>query len=99
MSSNEEIVQIVISELINNSKKERFVELTKQMKQWFLNQDGFVSYEAYENNGKLADKIVYKNDESAKKLNKLFMDTEMAKEMLTLIKSDYTGFMGSSIDL
>ena len=99
MPSNEEVVQIVISELIDKSKKERFIELTKQMKKWFINQDGFVSYEAYENNEKLADKIVYKNNDSAKRINKLFMDTSVAKEMLSLVKSNYTGFMGKSIEL
>ena len=99
MPSNEEVVQIVISELIDKSKKERFIELTKQMKKWFINQDGFVPYEAYENNEKLADKIVYKNNDSAKRINKLFMDTSVAKEMLSLVKSNYTGFMGKSIEL
>lgn len=99
MESNEEVIQIIISKLIASSKRDRFVELTEQMKNWFLTQDGFVSYEAYENDLNLADKIVYKNNESAKRTNKLFMETEIAKEMLTLIEPNYSGFMGTNIEL
>lgn len=99
MESNEEEIQIIISKLIASSKRDPFVELTKQMKNWFLTQDGFVSYEAYENDLNLADKIVYKNNESAKRTNKLFMETEIAKEMLTLVEPNYSGFMGTNIEL
>ena len=99
MESNEEVIQIIISKLIASSKRDRFVELTEQMKNWFLTQDGFVSYEAYENDLNLADKIVYKNNESAKRTNKLFMETEIAKEMLTLVEPNYSGFMGTNIEL
>ena len=99
MESNEEVVQIVISKLITESKRERFVELTSQMKNWFLAQGGFISYEAYENGLNLADKIVYKDNESAERINKLFMETDIAKEMLTLVEPDYSSFMGTHIGL
>ena len=99
VESNQQVVQIVISKLIDNQQRDRFVELTKQMKNWFLSQDGFVSYEAYENQANMADKIVYKNTESATRINQLFMQTDIAKEMLTLVDSDYTGFMGATIAL
>ena len=99
MKSNEEVIQIITSKLIASSKRERFVELTKQMKNWFLTQDGFVTYEAYENDLNLADKIVYKNKESAKRINKFFMEIEIAKESLTLVEPDYSGFMGTNINV
>lgn len=99
MKPDKEIIQIIISKLIASSKKERFIALTKQMKNWLSTQDGFISYEAYENNLNLADKIVYKNYESAKRINSLFMETEIAKEMLTLVEADYSGLMGTTIEL
>jgi len=99
METKKKIIQIVISKLIASSKRDRFIELTKQMNNWFLTQDGFVSYEAYENNLNLADKIVYKNKESAKRINKMFMETEIAKEMLTLVEPGYSSFIGENINL
>ena len=99
MESNQEVIQIIISKLISSSKRDRFVELTKQMKSWLLTQNGFVSYEAYENDLNLADKIVYINNESAKRMNKLFMETEIAKEMLTLVEPNHSGFMGTNINV
>ena len=99
MQSCENIVQIVVSKLKPNTSREHFVELTTEMKKWLLNQDGFISYEVYENNGHWADKIVYKNKESLEHINLLFLNTEIAKEMLNYIEPDYTTFIGKSVDV
>jgi len=99
MQSGQEIVQIVISNLKPDASRARFMELTNEMKKWLLSQDGFVSYEVYENDLHWADKIAYVDKESAERINQLFMRTEIAKEMLNYVEPDYTAFMGKSADV
>lgn len=99
MSDNREVVQIVISKLKPAASRERFIELTKEMKQWFLTQDGFIAYEVYENKHNWADKIVYENNDAADRINHLFMKTKIAKEMLELVEPDFSGFIGTNVDV
>lgn len=99
MVSDAQVVQIVISKLKADASRERFVELTIQMKEWFLAQDGFVSYEVYENDRDWADKIVWKDSESAKRINKAFLQSNIFKEMGTLVEPDYRGFFGRRVDV
>ena len=89
----------MISKLKAGASRERFIELTKQMKEWFLTQEGFVSYEVYENDRHWADKIVWKNSESAKRINRAFLESDIFKEMGTLVEPDYRGFFGRTVDV
>ena len=97
--SDARVVQIVISKLKAGASRERFIELTKQMKEWFLAQDGFVSYEVYENDRDWADKIVWKDSDSAKRINTAFLESELFREMETLVEPDYRGFFGKRVDV
>ena len=97
MQPGKETVQIVISNLKPDANREHFLGLTNEMKKWFLTQDGFISYEVFENNHQWADKIVYKNNESAERINQLFMKTDIAKEMLNYVEPGYSVFMGKSV--
>lgn len=69
------------------------------MKKWLHSPDGFVSYEVYENDRNWADRIVWRDAESAQRINKAFMESEIAWKMLTLVESDYRGILGKSVDV
>ena len=99
MLNDAQLVQIVISTLRPGASRERFIELTKQMQEWFLAQDGFVSYEVYENDRHWADKIVWRDAESARRINDAFLASNIFKEMGTLVAPDYRGFFGRRVDL
>ena len=99
MLNDAQVVQVVISTLKAGASRERFIELTKQMKEWFLAQDGFVSYEIYENDRNWADKIVWRDAESAKRINKAFLESGIAQEMLTLVEPDYRGILGKRVEV
>ena len=99
MSANQEVVQIVISKLKSDASRTHFIELTKEMKQWFLAQDGFIAYEVYENEQDWADKIVYENSDAADRINHLFLKTKIAEEMLKLVVPDFSVFMGTKVEV
>ena len=97
MKNSDFFVQVVISRLNSKATRERFLELTKEMYQWLLAQEGFISYEVFDNHPRWADKLVYQNKEAAERINKLFMETELAKNMLDLIEPGFTLFMGRPV--
>jgi len=99
MKLEQKVVQIVIAKLKGDENRQRFIELTKEMKLWLLKQEGFISYEVYENGLDWTDRIVYKNGECADVINKLFLETRMAKEMKELVEATYSSFMGVFVDL
>ena len=99
MSDNREFVQIVLSKLKPATSRERFIELTKEMKLWLLTQEGFVSYEIYEDKQNWADKIVYENRDAAERINHLFMKTKVAEKMLELVEPDFIGFIGAKVEV
>ena len=99
MADDTQVVQIVLSRLKTSASRERFIELTKKMKEWLSAQEGFVSYEAYENDEHWADKIVWSDSESAKRINEAFLESEIYAEMGTLLDPDYRGFIGKKIEV
>ncbi|MDH5694885.1 MAG: hypothetical protein OEZ47_17445 [Gammaproteobacteria bacterium] len=99
MQEKHEHIQLVISSLKPGASYERFVELTKEMYEWLQLQNGFVSYEVYENHPKWADKLVYENIECAERINQDFLTTEIAKEMLDMVEPAYKIFTGKSLSL
>lgn len=93
------ITQIVISKLRNTQDREKFLSLSQQMLAWFFNQDGFISYEIYENDLNWADKIVYRDKQSAEQINCAFGKTDIYQKMIQLVQPDYCGFLGTQIKL
>lgn len=97
MASDLQVVQVVIFKLRPDANRERFIELTKQMKAWFLTQDGYVSYEIYDNHPNWADKLVWRDIERAERIKKAFHDSAIFKELEKLLEQDYRGFLGEEI--
>lgn len=99
MKNDEEVVQIVIASLKPGASTVQFVALTKQMKEWFLVRDGFVSYEFYRGGENIADKIVWKNAEYAQQINREFLTSDIFRQMEPLLDSNYSGFTGKRLEL
>ena len=91
------VAQIVISKLRQSQSREEFLELTRQMLEWFQTQPGFLGYELYESETGWADKILWQSQEHAKAGNQAFAETEIAKGFSRIVDPDYRGFIGSPV--
>lgn len=99
MSESEKVIQIVVSALKPDASRERFFELTRDMVEWLEYQQGFEGYELYEGPDGMADTITYSSMDSATRINQKFTETNIFKEMVEMIESDYRGLLGSRVKL
>lgn len=72
-------VQIVKFKLRPDTSRETFLYLTKQMIAWLKDKKGFIAYELYEGSEFWADRIAWKDQESAQDGLKYFLTTAMRR--------------------
>jgi quinol monooxygenase YgiN len=90
-------VQIVKFKLRPDASQEAFLALTKQMIAWLKDREGFVAYELYKGSESWLDRIAWESETHAQAGLNEFLATAIAKQMISLVESDYSSFFGEAI--
>ena len=90
-------VQIVKFKLKPATSREKFLELTVRMVAWLKEMEGFVAYELYEGAEFWSDRIAWESATHAQDGLNAFLTTEIAKQMIPLVESDYSSFFGEAV--
>lgn len=95
--TQENFVQIVVSQLTDSATREEFVELHRQTAEWMAEHPDCISYEVFEGaRGAIADRIVWSSKAGALRGNEDYAKTIIAAGMQRIVAS-YTNFFGTPV--
>ena len=90
-------VQVVKFALKPGASSQHFLALTEEMLAWLKQQEGFLGYELYEENGVWLDRVVWQNKTAGEAGLRNFLTTPLAAKIIEFVEDEPQVFFGKPV--